>query len=67
MPGSDKPMSDGTEDEGAPRVRGESHSTARDVLLAGVAQALVAGLADETAHWIVQFVVRLYEMLVSRL
>ncbi|WP_405435051.1 hypothetical protein OG373_41105 [Streptomyces avidinii] len=67
MPGSDKPMSDGWEDEGAPRVRGESRSTARDVLLAGVAQALLAGLADEAAHWIVQFAVWLYEMLVSRL
>ncbi|GGQ40316.1 hypothetical protein GCM10010215_74840 [Streptomyces virginiae] len=67
MPGSDKPMSDGSEDDGAPPVRGEGCSTARDVLLAGVAQALLAGLADEAAHWIVQFVVWLYEMLVSRL
>ncbi|MFC9587849.1 hypothetical protein ACFVJ8_34165 [Streptomyces yangpuensis] len=66
MPGSDKPMSDDSEDDGAPRVRGESHSTVRDVLLAGVAQALLAGLADEAAHWIVQFAVWLYEMLVSR-
>lgn len=67
MPGSDKPMSDGSEDDDSPRVRGEGHSTARDVLLAGVAQALLAGLADETAHWIAQFAVWLYEMLVSYL
>ncbi|MER6198480.1 hypothetical protein ABT234_14090 [Streptomyces sp. NPDC001586] len=67
MPGSDKPMSDGSEGDGTPRVRGEGRSTARDVLLAGVAQALLAGLADETAHWVVRFAVWLYEMLVSRL
>ncbi|MFH9800458.1 hypothetical protein [Streptomyces virginiae] len=67
MPGSDKPMSDGSEDDGAPHLRGESHSTARDVLLVGVVQALLAGLADETAHWIAQFAVWLYEMLASRL
>ncbi|MFD3809092.1 hypothetical protein ACFWTC_37380 [Streptomyces sp. NPDC058619] len=67
MPGSDKPMSDGSEDDGPPSVRGESRSTARDVLLAGVVQALLAGLADEAAHWFVQVVVWLYEMLVSRL
>ncbi|OEJ21672.1 hypothetical protein AS594_39900 [Streptomyces agglomeratus] len=68
MPGdSDKPMSDGSEDEGAPRARGESRSTARDVLLAGVVQAVLAGLAEEAAHWFVQFVVWLYEMVVSLL
>ncbi|MBT2493899.1 hypothetical protein J7E96_36510 [Streptomyces sp. ISL-96] len=68
MPGdSDKPMSDGSEDGGPPRARGESRSTACDVLLAGVAQALLAGLAEEAAHWFVQFVVWLYEMVVSLL
>ena len=60
-------MSDGTEDDGQPQIRGESRSTARDVLLAGVVQALLAGLADEAAHWLIQVVVWLYEMLVSRL
>ncbi|MFF3343564.1 hypothetical protein [Streptomyces flavidovirens] len=68
MPGdSDKPMSDGSEDEGAPRARGESRSTVRDVVVAGVAQAVLAELADEAARWFVQFVVWLYEMLVSLL
>ncbi|OEJ49520.1 hypothetical protein [Streptomyces agglomeratus] len=68
MPGdSDKPMSDDSEDNGPPRTRGESRNTARDVLLAGVAQAVLAGLAEEAAHWIVLFVVWLYEMVVSLL
>ncbi|MFJ3206300.1 hypothetical protein [Streptomyces sp. NPDC086989] len=67
MPGSDKPMSDGSEGDGTPLVRGESRSTTRDVLLVGAAQAFMAGFADETAHWITRFAVWLYEMLVSRL
>ncbi|WP_331719377.1 hypothetical protein [Streptomyces sp. NBC_00158] len=66
MPGSDQATSDDAEDEGRP-VRGESRTTARDVLLVGVVQALLAGLADEAAHWFVQVVVWLYEMLVSHL
>lgn len=67
MAGSDKPTSDGSNDDGTPHVRGESRSTARDVLLIGVGQAFLAGIADEAAHWMIQFVVWLYEMLVSRL
>ncbi|MFI6006981.1 hypothetical protein ACIA98_42795 [Streptomyces sp. NPDC051366] len=67
MPGSDKPASDGTEDEGAPRVRGENHSTVRDVLLAGVGQVLLAGLSDEAAHWIHQCLVWLFDMIGSYL
>ncbi|MFD3518474.1 hypothetical protein [Streptomyces sp. NPDC058657] len=73
MPGSDKPKPEDPQnipdpkEGGPPQARGESRSTARDVLLAAVVQALLAGLADEAAHWIVQFVVWLYEMLVSRL
>ncbi|MFJ5811112.1 hypothetical protein [Streptomyces sp. NPDC093093] len=67
MPGADRPMSDDSEDDGKPQIRGENRSTARDVLLAGVVQALLAGLADEAAHWFVRCVVWLYEMLVSRL
>ncbi|MET8298825.1 hypothetical protein ABZW02_33015 [Streptomyces sp. NPDC005180] len=65
MPESDKPTSDGFEDGGRPPVRDESRT--RDLLLVGVAQALLAGVADEAAHWLVQGVVWLYEMLVSRL
>ncbi|MFD3780755.1 hypothetical protein [Streptomyces sp. NPDC058612] len=67
MPGTDKPTSDDPEDDGSPAVRGESRSTVRDVLVVGVAQALLAGLAEETAHWIHQCLVWLYEMLVSHL
>ena len=63
----DKLTSEDPEDEGPPQARGESRSTVREVLLAAVAQALLAGLADETAHWIIQFVVWLYETLVSLL
>ncbi|MGW0754823.1 hypothetical protein [Streptomyces sp. NPDC002587] len=65
MPESDKPKSDGFEDDGRPPVRGESRTTIRDALLVGASQALLAGLADEAANWIHQFVVWLYEMLVS--
>lgn len=68
MPGdSGKPTSENPEDEGRPQVRGESRSTVRAVLLGVVAQSLLAGLADEAAHWMIQCVVWLYEMLVSRL
>ncbi|MFD4051151.1 hypothetical protein ACFWSF_37605 [Streptomyces sp. NPDC058611] len=67
MPESDKPTSDDFEDDGRPPVRGESRTTAREVLLAGAVQALMAGVADETAHWFHRCLVWLYEMLVSRL
>ncbi|WP_354384321.1 hypothetical protein [Streptomyces sp. PvR034] len=67
MPAHDKPQSNDSGDEGTPSVRGENRSTARGVLLVGVVQALMAGLADEAAHWFIQFVSWLYEMLVSRL
>lgn len=67
MPAYDKSPSDDSEDSGPPSVRGGNRSTARDVLLAGVVQALLAGLADEAAHWFVQVVAWLYEMLVSHL
>ncbi|MBT1187824.1 hypothetical protein HET69_28515 [Streptomyces sp. CJ_13] len=67
MPGSDKPESDGTEDDGAPRVRGESRSTVRDVLLALVGQAFLADLSDEAAYWIRQGVVWLFDMIGSYL
>ncbi|MDA5283699.1 hypothetical protein [Streptomyces sp. Isolate_45] len=67
MPGGDKPTSEDPQDEGVPQIRGENRSTARDVLVAGVVQALLAGLADEAAPWFVQCVVWLYEMLVSYL
>ncbi|MGW6846405.1 hypothetical protein [Streptomyces sp. NPDC054958] len=67
MPESDKPTSNRSEDEGQPPVRGESRTTVREILLAGVAQAFMAGVADETAHWFHQCLVWLYEMLVSHL
>ncbi|MFE5495274.1 hypothetical protein ACFQ7Z_35680 [Streptomyces virginiae] len=67
MPESDKPTSSGSEDEGRPPVRGEGRTTVREMLLAGVVQAVMAGFADETAHWFVRCLVWLYEMLVSHL
>lgn len=67
MPESDKPKSDGSEDDGRPPVRGESRTTIREALLVGTVQALLAGLADESGHWMHQCLVWLYEMLVSRL
>lgn len=67
MPAYDKSPSDGSEDDGTPSVRGGNRSTARDVLLVGVVQALLAGLADGAAYWIHQCLVWLYEMLVSHL
>ncbi|OLZ58232.1 hypothetical protein AVW11_28405 [Streptomyces amritsarensis] len=67
MPESDKPTSNGSEDEGRPPVRGEGRTTVREMLLAGVVQAVMADVADETAHWFVRCLVRLYEMLVSHL
>ncbi|MFD9522506.1 hypothetical protein [Streptomyces sp. NPDC059979] len=67
MPESDKPTSDGFEDEGRPPVRGEGRTTVREILLAGVVQAFMAGVADETAHWFHRCLVWLYEMLVSHL
>ncbi|WP_285543679.1 hypothetical protein [Streptomyces lavendulae] len=67
MPGSDKPESDGTEDEGAPRVRGESSCTVRNLLLVGVAQGVLADLAGEVGHRIFQWLVWLYGLIVSYL
>ncbi|WP_327267169.1 MULTISPECIES: hypothetical protein [unclassified Streptomyces] len=67
MPESDKPTSDGSEDEGRPPVRGEGRTTVREMLLAGFVQAFMAGVADEAAHWFFRCLVWLYEMLVSRL
>ncbi|MGW2672530.1 hypothetical protein ACWC5F_31345 [Streptomyces sp. NPDC001272] len=65
MPGSDKPTSDGTEDEGAPHVRGESSSTIRNLLLVGVTQAVLADLAGEVGHGVFQWLVWLYGLIVS--
>ncbi|MFI0980414.1 hypothetical protein ACH4SP_25840 [Streptomyces sp. NPDC021093] len=62
---SDRPKSEVPEDGGPPRVRGESRRTVRDALLVGTVQALMAGLAEEAAHWIVQYVVWLCDMLAS--
>ncbi|MFI8504840.1 hypothetical protein ACIGFK_40975 [Streptomyces sp. NPDC085524] len=67
MPDSDKPGSDGTEDEGAPRVRGESRSTARDVLIAGVAGSFLADASGDIGHWIYQYLVWLFDMIGSYL
>ena len=64
---SEKPKSEEPEDGGPPQVRGESRRTVREVLLAGTVQALLAGLAEEAAHWIVQYVVWLCDMLASLL
>ncbi|MEU6310746.1 hypothetical protein [Streptomyces sp. NPDC047014] len=67
MPESDKPTSNGSEDEGRPPVRGEGRTTVREILLAGFVQAVLADAADETAHWFFRCLVWLYEMLVSHL
>ncbi|MFJ3975949.1 hypothetical protein [Streptomyces sp. NPDC090021] len=67
MPESDKPTSNGSEDEGRPPVRGESRTTVREILLAGVVQAFMAGVANETAHWLFRCLVWQYETLVSHL
>ncbi|MFJ3861495.1 hypothetical protein ACIPRL_35370 [Streptomyces sp. NPDC090085] len=67
MPESDKPMSNGSEDEGRPPVRGESRTTVREVLLVCFIQVVLAEVADETAHWLFRCLVWLYEMLVSHL
>ncbi|MFJ6501673.1 hypothetical protein [Streptomyces virginiae] len=64
MPGKDETPSDESEDV-EPNPGGEG-STKR-LLLVGVISAFLAGLADEAAHWFIQFVVWLYEFLVSRL
>ncbi|MFJ5026451.1 hypothetical protein [Streptomyces goshikiensis] len=64
MPGKDETPSD--ESDGVePEPGGESGT--RHLLLAGVISAFLAGLADEAAHWFVQFVVWLYEYLGSHL
>ncbi|MFD6464642.1 hypothetical protein [Streptomyces goshikiensis] len=65
MPGKDEAFPDESEDV-EPKPRGESRTT-RKVLLVGVISAFLAGLADETAHWFVQLVVWLYEVIVSHL
>ncbi|MFD4741411.1 hypothetical protein ACFWNQ_29180 [Streptomyces virginiae] len=67
MPESDKPTSNGSEDEGRPPVRGEGRTTVREMLLAGFVQAFMADVADEAAHWFFRCMVWLYEMLVSLL
>ncbi|MCX4546918.1 hypothetical protein [Streptomyces sp. NBC_01565] len=64
MPGKDEVSADKSEDS-EPPPRGEGR-TARDVLLA-VFTAVLADYADEAAHWVIQFVVWLYEIIVSRL
>ncbi|MFE2879253.1 hypothetical protein ACFY7Y_37980 [Streptomyces virginiae] len=64
MPGADHPPSekpDGVE----PQPGGESR-TAR-LLLLGVIQAFLAGLASEAAHWFIQFAVWSYEFLVDHM
>ncbi|MFJ9765671.1 hypothetical protein ACIRUY_17845 [Streptomyces erythrochromogenes] len=65
MPGKDETPSDESEDV-EPNPGGEGSPTTR-LLLVGVVSAFLAGLADEAAHWFIQFVVWLYEFLVSRL
>ncbi|MEU6299825.1 hypothetical protein [Streptomyces erythrochromogenes] len=62
MPGADQPPSD-KPDGVEPQPRGESRTTR--TLLAGVTQAVLAGLADEAAHWLVQFAVWSYEFIVD--
>ncbi|MCX5300288.1 hypothetical protein OG898_28020 [Streptomyces sp. NBC_00193] len=66
MPESDKPTSDGFQDDGRPPVRDESR-TARERMIDGVAQAFMAGVAGDAAHWFTQGVAWLYETLVSHL
>ncbi|MFE5864205.1 hypothetical protein ACFQ77_27200 [Streptomyces virginiae] len=60
MPGADHPPSD-KPDGAEPQPGGESRTTR--LLLTAVAQAVLAGLADEAAHWLVQFAVWLYAFL----
>ncbi|MFD7785474.1 hypothetical protein ACFV4Q_20635 [Streptomyces nojiriensis] len=64
MPGKDDTPSEESEDV-EPPPGGESRTTR--LLLLGVISAFLAGLADEAAHWVIQFVVWLYEVLVSHM
>ncbi|OEJ21679.1 hypothetical protein AS594_39940 [Streptomyces agglomeratus] len=64
---SDPSMADSAQDESPPRIRARSRGTARDALLAGIPQALLAGFADEAAHGIVEFVAWLYEQVITGL
>ncbi|MFD3780500.1 hypothetical protein [Streptomyces sp. NPDC058612] len=63
MPGKDGTSDDSQDVE--PQPGGESRTTR--LLLLGVISAFLAGLADEAAHWVIQFVVWLYEVLVSHM
>ncbi|MET9694829.1 hypothetical protein ABZY81_41670 [Streptomyces sp. NPDC006514] len=64
MPGSDHPSSD-KPDGVEPQPGGESRTT-RMLLACGI-QAALAGLADEAAHWLVQFAVWLYAFIVNHM
>ncbi|WP_327389114.1 hypothetical protein [Streptomyces sp. NBC_01207] len=63
MPGSDQTPSD--KDGAEPQPGGESRTNRQ--LLVGVAQAFLAGLADDAAHWFIRFAVWLYEIFVSHM
>ncbi|MGW2585271.1 hypothetical protein ACWCYZ_28800 [Streptomyces virginiae] len=41
--------------------------TTRKLLIIGVISAFLAGLADEAAHWVIQFAVWLYEVIVNHM